>query len=142
MGTKLPASVAAADAEGDNLGTEHILIEKHAWQQDRAMQFNLTADILRYTSVGADPSTRNKGTQTLVADLAALSCSIDDYTKNFERKYGGVAEEGDKLFTFYDVKVVSSDRIEFDGNIWFPVNVWFQAESGRCEVQARIGGED
>lgn len=142
MGTKLPSSAASGNSEGDSFGKEHALIEKHAWQQDRVADFNPTADILRYTTTGADPSIRSKGTQTLVDDLSGLACSVDDFTIHFARKYGAVSKEGDKLFTFYDVEVVSTDRIQYNGDLWFPVNVWYQAETGRCEVQGRIGGAE
>lgn len=141
MGTKLSSDVAADDADEDVLGTEGILQEKYAWQKDRSIDFHPTASILRYTTTGANPSIRERGAQTLVADLADLPCTVDDFTKSFEQKYGSVAEAGDKLFTFYDVEVVSSDRITYDGDVYAPVARWYREESGRCEVQARVVDE-
>jgi len=138
MALKLPEDVAKDDQHGDGIGTEQILQEKHAWQQDRGVQFNPTASILRYTFTGADPKIRERGTPTLVDGLADLPCTVDDYTKNLERKYGSIAEDGDKLFTFYNVEVVSNDRIDYKSDLWQPVSVWYFEESGRCEVQARL----
>lgn len=138
MALKVPEDVAGEDQQGDEIGTEQSLQEKYAWQQDRGVQFNPTASILRYTFTGADSSIRDRGTGTLVSDLADLPCTVDDYTKNFERKYGSIAEAGDKLFTFYNVQVVPNDRIDYKDNLWKPVSVWYFEESGRCEVQARL----
>lgn len=141
MALKLPEDVAKDDAQGDAIGTERILQEKHAWQQDRGVQFNPIASILRYTFTGADPSIRSRGTGTLVSGLADLPCSVDNYTKNYERKYGSIAEAGDKLFTFYNVEVVPNDRIDYKNKLWEPVSVWYVEQSGRCEVQARLVAE-
>lgn len=138
MGTKLPSSVASDDQHGDNLGKQSALLEKYAWQQDRGVQFNLTASILRYTFTGGNAYIHDRGTQTQVTGLDDLACTVDNFTTDLAKKFGGIAEAGDKLFVFYDVEVVSSDRISYSGDIYEPISVWYNAESGRCEVQSRL----
>jgi len=142
MGTKLPSDVASSDQQGDVYGTERALQEKYAWQADRDADFHPTASILRYTFTDPDPSIRSRGTATQTTGLSDLACTVDDFTTRFAEKYGAKADEGDKLFTFYDVQVVMDDRINYDGNVWEPVAVWYREESGRCEVQARIVAEE
>lgn len=138
MGTKLPATVAATDQLGDSALIEGYLLEKYAWQQDRATANNPTASILRYTYAGGDAAAHIEGTPTQVGGLASLPCMVDDFTNNYARKFGAVAKSGDTLFTFYEVEVQSTDRITYLGNTWEPISIWYRAESGRCDVQARI----
>lgn len=140
MGTKLPATVAADDQLGDELPVEHDLQEKYAWQMDRGLDYNPTADVLRYTIASENASAHSKGTSSLVSGLTGLDVWIDNFTIDYAKEYGVIAEAGDKLFVFYDTQLVQSDLISYDGKIYEIVNVFWSAESGRCEVQGRLSG--
>jgi hypothetical protein len=140
MGTKIPEGTPTT-LHGDGMGTQRALDEKYAWQMDRAQQFNPTASILRYTFSSGSAYEMSRGTQTLVSGLADLLCTVESYNKALERKFGSIAESNDRLFTFYDVQVVSTDRVSYGGDVWEPVAVWYEAESGRCDVQARLVAE-
>jgi len=142
MGTKIDSNVAGSSIHGDALGTQAIIEEKYAWQQERGWQFNSTLDVKRYTETSGDPSAHIQPTRTQVTSVGGVSlesmpCTVDEYKKTYEHRWGGVAEAGDRVFVIYDVEVLPSDRIEYDGNVYEPVSVDYRRESGRCEILAR-----
>jgi len=143
MGTKIGSAVAPQQ-HGDELDKQRSIEEKYAWEQDRGWRNNPTCDVLRYTVAGEDAAAGITGTETLVPNLSGLRCSVVTEIKEISQKYGDVAMEGDRQFVLYDVQVVSTDLIEYDGQIYSPVggSIWYNAASGRCEVLARIHGDD
>ena len=141
MGTKLPANIAASDQQGDAMMIEGVLEEKYSWQEERGLQFNPTLDVLRFTEAGGNPAAHIPPTRTQVAGLSGLSCTVEDFTESFVYRFGSMAEAGDKKFVLYDTEIDKQDRIEYGDKIYRPKEVFFEAESGRCEFLAGIEAE-
>lgn len=139
MGTKI-TSIVAPTQHGDELGKQVAIEEKYAWQEVRGSQFNPTASILRYTVTGEDAAAGIDGTSTLVSGLSNLSVTVDDYTVEFTRMFGGENAAGSKKFVFYDVEVVHTDVIQYGDHTYEPTQVDYDEESGRCEVVAQLQG--
>lgn len=137
MGTKVPSDVFSGNAAGDDLIVERGIQEKEAWQYDRADQGNPTADVVRVTETGGDTSAGIEPTYTAVSGLSGLLVAVYEEVRQLEYKYGGLYEAGDREFTFYDVEVQSTDRIDYDGDSYKPVTVEFESETGRCDVLGR-----
>jgi len=142
MGTKFGSEVAPQQ-EGSELDKQRGIDEKYAWEEDRAWRDNPICDVLRYTVAGEDAAAGITGSETLVAGLAGLRCWAETELKSIAQKYGNeIAKEGDREIVLYDVEIVSTDLISFDGQIYSPVggHIWYNAGSGRCEVLVRIHG--
>lgn len=155
MGTRIDSTVAPQQ-QGDSIGDQQIMEEKYAWQMDRAVQHNPTVDILAYTVTGAKPSAHVQGTLTLVSGLTDLEAFVEEFTVRRAEKYGVTAEEGDRLFVFYDVLdaalVLGYDKVRLkyanaapggtdDTNLYDVINYWHNSKSGRLEIQGRIVGK-
>ena len=144
MGTKLPSGAADDQYAGDYHSTQKWFLEKRAWQVSRAGQSNLTADVLRYTTTGGSAAYMIEPTYTLVAGLSGLEVYVDTELKRYEKKFGAIMEEGDRVFVFYDVTggVTVQDRIDYDGDRYDVQGVDHNPRSGRIEVLGRLSRSD
>lgn len=140
MGTKLPSSAASGDSSDSYHAIQGWHLEKKAWQRNRAMQNNKTADVLRYTETGGDKVAKLEPTRTPVSGLTGLDVFADNVMKRYERKFGIRIEEADQVFIFYDVTdaITIQDQIEFENNRYTVVEVDFEVKSGRTEVLAKM----
>jgi len=145
VGTKLPSTAASGDYDGgsdSSVAAWHQ--EKEAWNRDRAVQGNKTATVLRTTEAGGDGAAWHDPTYTSVSGLTDLDVFVDTDMKRYERKWGGIATEADRVFVFYDVTgaVVKQDLIEHDGDRYAVLEIDFEPQSGRVEVLAKHERED
>ena len=139
---KVPASAFSADAHGDGNVTRRARQEKRSWQEDRGVQGNQTATIVRKTESGGASYAWVEPTYTAVAGLTDLSVAVYNDIKKLERRFGAIIEAGDTEFVFYNVVVVPTDIIQYDGDNYKCVDgtVDVDVESGRCGVVARLQG--
>jgi hypothetical protein len=140
---KLPLAVAGSNQHSDGVGTEEALLEKYAWQQDRAIQFNPTLAIYRFSLGGAyDPATHQRGTWTLVPNLSAIPCWTDDFSFEWQRRFGATEKTGAKVFVFYETAaltgLVSNDQIRFDDVLYEIIELNHDTDTGRFEALGHI----
>lgn len=144
MGTKLPSGAADDQYAADYHSEQKWFLEKRGWQYARAGQGNMTADVVRYTATGGTAAYMVEPTLAAVSGLSGLEVQYDDDLKRYERKFGAIVEEGDRVFVFYDVTggVTVQDRIDFDGDRYDVQGVSHNPRSGRIEVLARLSRSD
>ena len=144
MGTKLPAAAGSGNYAGDSTDIQTWRLQKEAWRQDRALQGNLTVDVERSTESGGDSSAGIQPDYTPVAGLTDLDAYIDDDLKRYERKWGGIVEDANHVFIFYDVtnSVTQQDLIKYNGDRYEIMNSDFDEQSGRIEVLAKLARSD
>ncbi len=140
MGTKLPDGAASGDFAGNRDAIDSWHQQKEAWQRDRVVQGNKTADVLRKTETGGSAIRGEKPTYTPVAGLSGLDVFADEETKLYERKWGGRVEEAQVVFIFYNVTdgVLMNDQIEFEDDKYAVMEVNYEPQSGRIEVLASL----
>jgi len=147
MGDLIDDGVAGSSTHGSALATQAAIEDKYGWQEARGFLNNPTLNVLRYTeALDGVPSRHIQPTRTQVntvggISLASMPCTVDDYSKTYEKKWGGVAKEGDKIFVVYDLEVDPNDRVQYDEELYGPVKVEYDANSGRCEFVARVVGD-
>lgn len=139
MGTRLPSTSASSNELGANAEVMAYLQQKRAWQKDRGVQGNLTADVLRYTESGGAAYYLVEPTYAQTPGLTSLPCYVDDEPEEYERRFGSKVEEATYTFIFYDVPggVDEHDVILYDSVEYEVLSVWQDDASGRCEVLTR-----
>lgn len=139
MGTLIGGTVAPAQM-GVGQETEKMLLEKYAWQMDRGVQGNKTASVVRSTESGGVSYAHVEPSYTQVEGLTDLPVLVDDYSRAYVDRHGAQSTDAERMFVFYDVTgdVMNDDVIQYDGDEYEVVNVWKEAESGRCEVRAKL----
>jgi hypothetical protein len=144
MALKIPAAVSGDDAVGDDYVVQEGLRAKEAWQLDRGVQGNRTADIRRVTESGGVAYRGIEPTYTAVAGLSGLNVAVYGELRRLERKYGSIFEAGDREMVFYNVELVADDVIVYDGDEWRVVGgtVDYHSPTGRCEVLAKMSVPD
>lgn len=136
----MPSTAASGDYGGNNSAVEAWDLEKQSWRRDRSVQGNKTIDVLRYTATGGDAVAGVDPTYTAVSGLSGLDAFVDEETKRYERKWGGLIEEADVVFVLYDVTgdIQKTDLIEHDDDRYEVMEADFEAQSGRVEVLAKL----
>lgn len=144
MGTKLPSASVPGNMAANQLAINKWHQEKTAWQFSRAAQGNRTVDVLRTTVAGGSAARGIEPTYTAVTGLTGLDAYAERELKMFESRYGGLIEDASILFILYDVTdaIEMQDRIEYNGNRFRPLQVDFEAESGKVEVLAKLDRSD
>ena len=144
MGSKLSDTAASGDYGGDNQAIEAWDLEKQSWRRDRAVQGNKTVDVLRYTVAGGDPVAGLDPTYTAVSGLSGLDAFVDVELKRYERKWGGLIEEADRVFVLYDVTgdIRKTDLVEYGDDRYVVMEADFEAQSGRVELLTKLARSD
>lgn len=141
MTKKIPDAVAGSEYAADGFSVQAMLMAKHGWQRERAVNNNPTASIVRQTESGGAAYAGVAPTYTQVSGLSDLDVMVYDQPYRFEKKYGSLYQAGDLQFVFYlaeDIEVLADDVIRYDGEDYRPIEVDFESESGRNEVLARL----
>lgn len=112
---------------------------RSAWDILRSLQFNKTANILRYVEIV--PAKPHLGIEAETAPVPGLS-DRDVYVSRLSTREveasNGKFELTDKLFVFYtEVKI--TDKILYDGREYEVVGIrHWDANTGQCQVVARM----
>lgn len=136
----VPPTVADENYSSTSAISALTLQEKYAWQRDRAVQANPTANIVRMIESGGAPYARVEPTYTQVGGLSGLPVAVYDGTLNsYKRLHGGLYRQGDRTFVFYNVQIAIGDVIVYDADSYRVVDgsVEYNEESGRCGVLVR-----
>lgn len=139
MGTILPDTSVSADHLGTKTEKQGYLEQKRAWQMDRGIQGNKTADILRFTESGGSAYAHVDPTYTQVPGLSGLNVYAEERPRVIESRFGGLYETGDILFIFYDVTggIGRQDVIRFESQDYNVIEILDEPRSGRYEVLGR-----
>lgn len=139
MGTRLPSTSAASAELGPNAEVMQYLQQKRAWQKDRGVQGNPTADVLRYTESGGAAYYLVEPSYSQTSGLTDLPCYVDDEPEEYERRFGSMVEDATYTFVFYDVTggITEHDVILYDEVEYSVMSVWEDEASGRIEVLAK-----
>lgn len=145
MALKVPSTVAVNDISGDSHVEESGLLEKYAWQKDRDVQGHYTADIIRKTRSGGAGYAWVEPTYTAVSGLTGLSVAVyDDFVRKYSRESGAVHQDSRRTLVFYNVEVVETDIILFEGDHYRIVDgsVSYDDRTGRCEVDVKLSNSE
>lgn len=140
MGSVLPSTSIADTVLGANAELMRYLQEKRAWQSDRGVQGNLSLSILRYIQSGGKAYYLVEPSYVQVSGLSNLPCFFDDEPKNYEKKFGSIAEEATAVFILYDVTdgISVHDIVVFDSVEYTISTIWSDAASGRYELLTEL----
>jgi len=101
----MPINYSEAMREGFNHLREHV-------------QGNQTASIIRKVVTGRDPVVGLSGTVTQVAGLADLPVVVEDPSERDIQLGRGKFDYKDRVFVFFDVDLMSSDQIVWNGSTY------------------------